>query len=71
MDGLEATRRIRHREAALGLKRTPIVALTANALDSDRDRCIEAGMDAFLAKPFQVDAVVRIGGRLGRPSSAP
>ncbi len=69
MDGLEATRRIREREAEQGRTRTPIVALTANALASDRERCIEAGMDAFLAKPFQVDEVVRMVGRLARPSA--
>ena len=53
MDGLEATRRIRAREQLLGLTRTPIVALTAKALDSDRASCLAAGMDDFVSKPFQ------------------
>jgi signal transduction histidine kinase/CheY-like chemotaxis protein/HPt (histidine-containing phosphotransfer) domain-containing protein len=56
LDGYEATRQIRAREAAAGAappKRTPIIALTANAVSVDRDRCIEAGMDDYLAKPFR------------------
>jgi PAS domain S-box-containing protein len=50
VDGIEATRRIRTAEA--GGPRTPIVALTANAFDEDRDACIAAGMDGFLTKPL-------------------
>jgi signal transduction histidine kinase len=49
MDGYEATRRIR--SAAQPVARTPVVALTADALDSDRQRCLDAGMDGFLTKP--------------------
>jgi PAS domain S-box-containing protein len=49
-DGIEATRRIRAAEA--GSARTPIVALTANAFDEDRDACIASGMDGFLTKPL-------------------
>jgi CheY-like chemotaxis protein len=52
MDGFEATKLIRARETTTG-QHTPIVAMTANALDSDKDRCFQAGMDDFLAKPFQ------------------
>jgi signal transduction histidine kinase/CheY-like chemotaxis protein len=52
MDGYEATRRIRERELRLGLPRTPIVALTANAFDENVAQALAAGMDAHLAKPY-------------------
>ena len=53
MDGFEATARIRALEREAGLAEVPIVALTANALDSDRLRSIAAGMNDHLAKPFR------------------
>jgi two-component system sensor histidine kinase/response regulator len=49
MDGLAATRRIRQMGSALGI---PIIALTANAFDEDKTRCLEAGMSDFLTKPI-------------------
>ena len=52
MDGLEATRRIRVLELAQGLRRVPIVALTANTADDDRLQCHQAGMDHFVGRPF-------------------
>jgi CheY-like chemotaxis protein len=52
LDGLDATRRVRAIEAARNLARTPIVALTANALGEDREACLAAGMDDFLVKPL-------------------
>jgi len=52
IDGLEATRRIRAWEREQGRAGMPIVALTANAMEGDQDRCIEAGCNGYLAKPF-------------------
>jgi CheY-like chemotaxis protein len=52
LDGLEATRRLRQEEG--GAVRIPIIAMTANALDEDRLRCLDAGMDGYVAKPIRV-----------------
>ncbi len=55
MDGLEATRAIRAYESSRGLPHMPIVAMTANALPSDRKSCEDAGMNGFLSKPFKAN----------------
>jgi len=57
MDGFEATRKMRKMEYEQGLKRTPIIALTANALDADREACLSSGMDDFLVKPIRIKAI--------------
>ena len=57
LDGFEATRRIRAEESARGAGRLTIVAMTANAADGDRERCLEAGMDDYLPKPIVREAL--------------
>jgi signal transduction histidine kinase/CheY-like chemotaxis protein/HPt (histidine-containing phosphotransfer) domain-containing protein/PAS domain-containing protein len=58
MDGLEATRRIRQREEELALPPVHIVAMTANAIQGDRELCIAAGMDDYVSKPIHVEALI-------------
>ncbi|MGB5599571.1 MAG: response regulator, partial [Thiothrix litoralis] len=60
MDGIEASLQIRQQEQARGLMSTPIIALTANAMSSDRDRCLAAGMDDFLSKPFNAQDLLDV-----------
>ncbi|MGI9341532.1 MAG: ATP-binding protein [Gammaproteobacteria bacterium] len=73
MDGFEGSRIIRALEAEEGRKRTPIVALTANALKGDRERCIGAGMDDYLSKPVSLRRLAEVlatySGR--KPASPP
>jgi PAS domain S-box-containing protein len=57
MDGYEATRRIRERER--GSRRIPVVAMTANAMVGDRERCLESGMDDHIPKPVRVTELQR------------
>jgi CheY-like chemotaxis protein len=72
MDGLEATRRIR----AMGTEaaKVPIVAMTANAMESDRERCLEAGMDEYISKPIKAQELLVLlqnVGRGGMPGDMP
>ncbi|MDH3284012.1 MAG: response regulator [Acidobacteriota bacterium] len=61
MNGLEAASEIRRNEKEAGVQRgIPIVALTANALEGDRDACLAAGMDDFLGKPFTLEQLHRV-----------
>ncbi len=59
MDGLETTRQIRVNERAMN-QHLPIIGPTANTMDSDRHRCLEAGMDEYLVKPFDVSEFFRV-----------
>ncbi|WP_114859067.1 response regulator [Azospirillum brasilense] len=66
MDGFEATRRLRARPAGQGL---PIIAMTASALPSDRQRCLDGGMDDHIAKPIDVEQLFSVVTRwLGQPA---
>jgi PAS domain S-box-containing protein len=59
MDGFEATAAIRERERSRG-RHTPIIAMTAHAMKGDRERCLAAGMDGYLAKPIRQQEVVAV-----------
>ncbi|MDC8787095.1 response regulator [Roseateles koreensis] len=63
MDGFEATRRWRSHERAQFSPRIPIVALTASAVNGDRERCIQCGMDDYLVKPFEMDDLLGVAQR--------
>jgi PAS domain S-box-containing protein len=70
MDGCEATMEIRKLESERGGKRTPIIAMTANARAEDRDRCLEAGMDDYLSKPLSQEALAATLKRWSGPSGS-
>ena len=67
MDGIEATRRIRELET--GHRRTPIVALTANAMMGTLERCLEAGMDDYLTKPLDITRLQEVLDRFFAPTT--
>ncbi len=73
MDGYTATQHIREQERTLG-RHVPIIALTANALAGERDRCLAAGMDDYLAKPFRMkdleEVMQRVLGAASQPTPA-
>lgn len=61
MDGYEATEKIRaSTEIAIFNLNIPIVAMTAHALQGDRERCLQAGMDDYLTKPLDIDALISV-----------
>jgi two-component system, sensor histidine kinase and response regulator len=62
MDGFAATAAIRNGEA--GIHRVPIIAMTASAMQGDRERCLEAGMDDYITKPVRSDDLAAVLARL-------
>jgi CheY-like chemotaxis protein/HPt (histidine-containing phosphotransfer) domain-containing protein len=71
MDGYEASRRIRKQETSAGKARIPIVALTAHAISGDKAKCVEAGMDDYLSKPIQLQALAEMLAKFFPPSAPP
>ncbi len=74
MDGLEAAHRIRRGETAATPPDVPIIAMTAHAMEGDREDCFDAGMDDYVAKPVEMaslrEAITRITEKSGRPGCA-
>ena len=72
MDGLEATRVIRNWEKQLekdgGPTRIPIIAVTANAIKGDREKCLEAGMDDYISKPVNIEKLREAAARWTSPT---
>jgi CheY-like chemotaxis protein len=71
MDGYEATREIRRREENEKDRRTPIIAMTANAMQGDRERALEEGMDDYVAKPVKLEALGAVLERWGSEKREP
>ena len=59
MDGFQATAALRARQV-VGQRRLPIIAMTAHAMRGDRERCLAAGMDAYIAKPIDIHRLIEL-----------
>ena len=70
MDGLEATRMIRQSEAGQDGGHIPIIAMTAHAMKGDKERCLEAGMDGYVSKPFDPAELFEVIERFGANKQA-
>ena len=74
MDGYQATRALRQREKQQGLDRLPVIAMTANAMAGDRQKCLDSGMDDYLSKPIKKDllneAIQRWLGKRRKPAAS-
>lgn len=60
LDGYEATKQIREFEFETSKKHTPIIAMTANALNHDKEKCLECGMDNYISKPINIEALLNL-----------
>jgi two-component system sensor histidine kinase/response regulator len=69
MDGFEATMAIRAQENA-GATRIPIIAMTAHAMQGDQERCLQAGMDAYISKPIDRAKLLDLVERYSKPAAA-
>jgi CheY-like chemotaxis protein len=65
LDGFQATAAIRAHSSGV---RVPIIALTAHAMAGDRERCLEAGMNGYLAKPLDIGQLIEVVEAYGRPA---
>ena len=71
MSGLEATAAIRARESSVAGRHVPIMAMTAHAMTSDRELCLQAGMDGYVSKPIRLEELLAAIDGIGGAPSAP
>lgn len=63
MDGFEATKYIRDQRSSVLNHDIPIIAMTAHAMDGDKERCLEAGMDDYISKPIELESLIELLGK--------